>query len=191
MEVQSSLNMATWRQPIPNRRHITFQRFQDALVTEELDPGLFRRHGSAGPGTPARIDQFIDVRQCISDDPARAGAAWPGEHVELAEPLVLLRLLAHLHRAIQDLEQATRLDPGNATYHLTLGRACQQGGYLHQARLNLEQAMRASTEEPEGTDRPHRQSPRTGACLRLAMEPVALEPAPAWWWRSLESRKSL
>ena len=37
------------------------ERFQDALVTEELDPGLFRRHGSAGPGTPARIDQFIEL----------------------------------------------------------------------------------------------------------------------------------
>src|SRR5439155_6815501 len=51
--------------------------------------------------------------------------------------------------AIQDLEQATRLDPGNATYHLTLGRACQQAGYLRQARLNLEKAMRAPAAEPE------------------------------------------
>lgn len=37
------------------------ERFQDALVTGELDPGLFRRHGSAGPGTKVRIDQFIEL----------------------------------------------------------------------------------------------------------------------------------
>jgi len=36
------------------------ERFQDALVTEELDPGLFRR-GSGGPGTGARIEQFVEV----------------------------------------------------------------------------------------------------------------------------------
>jgi TetR/AcrR family transcriptional regulator len=39
----------------------TVERFQDALLTEELDPGLFRRHGSEPERTAARIDEFLDV----------------------------------------------------------------------------------------------------------------------------------
>src|SRR5215813_12976042 len=39
----------------------TIERFQDALLTEELDPGLFRRHGEIGERKEARINQFIDV----------------------------------------------------------------------------------------------------------------------------------
>ncbi len=39
----------------------TMERFQDALLTEELDPGLFRRHGSVVEKKEARITQFIDV----------------------------------------------------------------------------------------------------------------------------------
>ncbi len=35
------------------------ERFQDALLTEELDPGLFRRHGGTPERTAARIDQFL------------------------------------------------------------------------------------------------------------------------------------
>ncbi len=35
------------------------ERFQDALLTEELDPGLFRRQGGDPDRTRARIDQFI------------------------------------------------------------------------------------------------------------------------------------
>jgi TetR/AcrR family transcriptional regulator len=37
------------------------ERFQDALVTEELDPGLFRRQGSGADARGARIDQFIEL----------------------------------------------------------------------------------------------------------------------------------
>jgi TetR/AcrR family transcriptional regulator len=39
----------------------TMERFQDALLTEELDPGLFRRHGNVVEKKDARITQFIDV----------------------------------------------------------------------------------------------------------------------------------
>jgi len=39
----------------------TIERFQDALLTEELDPGLFRRHGEIGERKEARINQFLDV----------------------------------------------------------------------------------------------------------------------------------
>ena len=39
----------------------TMERFQDALLTEELDPGLFRRHGDPLEKKEARIRQFLDV----------------------------------------------------------------------------------------------------------------------------------
>jgi TetR/AcrR family transcriptional regulator len=39
----------------------TMERFQDALLTEELDPGLFRRHGAVLEKKEARIAQFLDV----------------------------------------------------------------------------------------------------------------------------------
>jgi TetR/AcrR family transcriptional regulator len=39
----------------------TVERFQDALLTEELDPGLFRKQGDPGEKKEARITQFLDV----------------------------------------------------------------------------------------------------------------------------------
>ena len=39
----------------------TMERFQDALVTAELDPGLFRRYESGPEKTEARIEQFIEL----------------------------------------------------------------------------------------------------------------------------------
>jgi len=39
----------------------TIERFQDALLTEELDPGLFRRHGGPAEKKEARIAQFMDL----------------------------------------------------------------------------------------------------------------------------------
>jgi AcrR family transcriptional regulator len=39
----------------------TVDRFQDALLTEELDPGLFRRHGIDEGRKQARIAQFLDI----------------------------------------------------------------------------------------------------------------------------------
>jgi TetR/AcrR family transcriptional regulator len=37
------------------------ERFQDALLTAELDPGLFRRQGELAEKKEARIHQFLDV----------------------------------------------------------------------------------------------------------------------------------
>ena len=37
------------------------ERFQDALLTEELDPGLFRRQGEGAVKKEARINQFFDI----------------------------------------------------------------------------------------------------------------------------------
>lgn len=39
----------------------TIERFQDALLTEEMDPGLFRRQGGPAEKKEARITQFLDV----------------------------------------------------------------------------------------------------------------------------------
>jgi TetR/AcrR family transcriptional regulator len=39
----------------------TIERFQDALLTEELDPGLFRRHGDPAEKKEGRIRQFLDI----------------------------------------------------------------------------------------------------------------------------------
>jgi hypothetical protein len=48
------------------------ERFQDALLTEELDPGLFRKQGEVGEKKETRINQFLDVLQrAIGSDTAR------------------------------------------------------------------------------------------------------------------------
>jgi len=39
----------------------TVERFQDALLTEEMDPGLFRRQSNVMEKKEARIAQFLDV----------------------------------------------------------------------------------------------------------------------------------
>jgi hypothetical protein len=41
----------------------TLERFQDALLTAELDPGLFRRQGELPEKKEARILQFLSVLQ--------------------------------------------------------------------------------------------------------------------------------
>ncbi len=47
----------------------TMDRFQDALLTEELDPGLFRKQGSVPEKKEARIDQFVEVlRRAIGSE---------------------------------------------------------------------------------------------------------------------------
>ena len=47
----------------------TMDRFQDALLTEELDPGLFRKTGSVPEKKEARIDQFLDLlRRAIGSE---------------------------------------------------------------------------------------------------------------------------
>jgi AcrR family transcriptional regulator len=46
------------------------ERFQDALVTEELDPGLFHRHGSQPQRRAVRIEEFVALlRRAIGADP--------------------------------------------------------------------------------------------------------------------------
>jgi AcrR family transcriptional regulator len=57
----------------------TWERFQDALLTEELDPGLFRRHGGRPERTEARLEEFLRVlRSAIgAPPPAPALAAKP------------------------------------------------------------------------------------------------------------------
>jgi len=39
----------------------TMDRFQDALLTEELDPGLFRKSGPVPEKKEARIEQFVEL----------------------------------------------------------------------------------------------------------------------------------
>src|SRR5947208_1389219 len=39
----------------------TVERFQDALLIEELDPGLFTRQPNRAEKTAARIDQFMEL----------------------------------------------------------------------------------------------------------------------------------
>ena len=48
----------------------TFERFQDALLTEELDPGLFSRQGKSPEKTAARIDQFLELLKSAVGVPA-------------------------------------------------------------------------------------------------------------------------
>jgi AcrR family transcriptional regulator len=50
----------------------TMDRFQDALLTEELDPGLFRKQGSVPEKKESRIQQFLDVmRRAIGSEKAQ------------------------------------------------------------------------------------------------------------------------
>lgn len=48
----------------------TMERFQDALLTEELDPGLFRRNGQPAAQKEARIGQFLQVLRGAIGRPA-------------------------------------------------------------------------------------------------------------------------
>lgn len=49
----------------------TMDRFQDALLTEELDPGLFRKSGPIPEKKEARIEQFMDLmRRAIGSEKA-------------------------------------------------------------------------------------------------------------------------
>jgi TetR/AcrR family transcriptional regulator len=52
----------------------TMERFQDALLTAELDPGLFRRQGELPEKKEARIQQFLSVlhRAIGAAEPAAA-----------------------------------------------------------------------------------------------------------------------
>jgi TetR/AcrR family transcriptional regulator len=61
--VRYGLERGELRTDVPPDMIVTFldwlmERFQDALATEELDPGLFRRMGAAGR-TETRVEQFM------------------------------------------------------------------------------------------------------------------------------------
>jgi AcrR family transcriptional regulator len=51
IDVQMTVSMVDWMA----------ERFQDALVTEELDPGLFRRRGRTFGAPEERIEQFVQL----------------------------------------------------------------------------------------------------------------------------------
>lgn len=53
------------------------ERFQDALLTAELDPGLFRRPGELGEKKDARIQQFLAVLQRAIGTPPSLKPARP------------------------------------------------------------------------------------------------------------------
>ena len=47
------------------------ERFQDALLTAELDPGLFRKQGELAEKKDARIQQFLAMLQRAIGDPSK------------------------------------------------------------------------------------------------------------------------
>ena len=51
------------------------ERFQDALLTAELDPGLFRRQGELSEKKEARIQQFLAILQRAIGVPAPSAVA--------------------------------------------------------------------------------------------------------------------
>jgi len=53
------------------------ERFQDALLTAELDPGLFRRQGELPEKKEARIQQFLSVLERAIGAERPASAAKP------------------------------------------------------------------------------------------------------------------
>lgn len=57
----------------------TVERFQDALLTEELDPGLFLRQGNRPEKTAARIAQFLEL---LKSAIATSGAPLPARRAK-------------------------------------------------------------------------------------------------------------
>ena len=73
-EVRSDIDEAM----IVSMMEWTVERFQDALLTEELDPGLFSRQGNRAEKTAARIDQFLELLTgAVARDAAPIRAARP------------------------------------------------------------------------------------------------------------------
>jgi len=53
----------------------TMDRFQDALLTEELDPGLFRKSGPVPERREARIEQFVELmRRAVGSEKVQPSA---------------------------------------------------------------------------------------------------------------------
>ena len=59
MDVEMIVSILDW----------TVERFQDALLTAEFDPGLFRRQGERPEKKEARIQQFLDLLQRAIGEP--------------------------------------------------------------------------------------------------------------------------
>ena len=53
------------------------ERFQDALLTAELDPGLFRKQGELSEKKEARIHQFLEMLQRAIGEPGTSVNAKP------------------------------------------------------------------------------------------------------------------
>jgi len=65
LDVEMMVSMIDWM----------VERFQDALLTAELDPGLFRRPGELSEKKDARIQQFLSMLQgAIGTEPETAPA---------------------------------------------------------------------------------------------------------------------
>lgn len=63
----------------------TMDRFQDALLTEELDPGLFRKQGSVAEKKEGRIRQFLEVmRRAIGSETVWASQSPVAHHGNVA-----------------------------------------------------------------------------------------------------------
>ncbi len=72
MDVEMIVSILDW----------TMERFQDALLTAELDPGLFRKQGEMPEKKEARIQQFLAVLQRAigAESPASSRSARAERH---------------------------------------------------------------------------------------------------------------
>jgi AcrR family transcriptional regulator len=53
----------------------TMDRFQDALLTEELDPGLFRKSGPVPEEKERRVEQFVELLRRAIGSPGKVQVA--------------------------------------------------------------------------------------------------------------------
>ena len=60
---ESAQAPASFKQQTLQNLPLATERFQDALLTAELDPGLFRRQGELAERKEARIQQFLAILQ--------------------------------------------------------------------------------------------------------------------------------
>jgi hypothetical protein len=66
----------------------TMERFQDALLTAELDPGLFRKQGEMPEKKEGRIQQFLAVLQRAVGAGSAPSVRGPREIRKIPVPLV-------------------------------------------------------------------------------------------------------